>query len=100
MRAIALPLLAMAVIAIHAQARGILMEKQSAAESNEIRWSLPKDAKYKNVKPLIGIMTQPCHDCPGLAHQKALEHAIPTSHAIPLSLHRTILHCCWIRQVD
>jgi hypothetical protein len=28
-------------------------------------WQLPKDATYKNQKPLIGILTQPCHDCPG-----------------------------------
>lgn len=25
-------------------------------------------AKYKNVKPLIGIMTQPCHECPGRSY--------------------------------
>ncbi len=29
-------------------------------------WQLPGGATYKNIKPLIGIMTQPCHDCPGV----------------------------------
>ena len=26
---------------------------------------LPAPTKYKNARPLIGIVTQPCHDCPG-----------------------------------
>lgn len=24
--------------------------------------------KYKNTKPLIGVLTQPCHDCPGKSY--------------------------------
>ena len=43
-------------------------------ESNELlklgaleeTWKLPEGATYKNTKPLIGIMTQPCHDCAGI----------------------------------
>lgn len=36
-------------------------QKQAAAGAN-------KDdgpTQYKNTKPLIGVLTQPCHDCPG-----------------------------------
>ena len=32
------------------------------------RWELPKGATYKNVQPLIGIMTQECLHCPGVVY--------------------------------
>ncbi|GAX73089.1 hypothetical protein CEUSTIGMA_g542.t1 [Chlamydomonas eustigma] len=42
---------------------------QNIEPSTEVeRWELQKDSKYKNVKPLIGIMTQPCHSCPGKSY--------------------------------
>jgi hypothetical protein len=38
----------------------------SASSRNaSIRVGSPPDYGYKNTKPLIGILAQPCSDCPG-----------------------------------
>ena len=31
---------------------------------------------YKNTKPLIGILTQPCHDCPGKVAARCAVQAV------------------------
>eukprot|EP00798_Chlamydomonas_sp_ICE-L_P027707 gene27707-7350_t len=41
------------------------IKKHHADGATALPWSLAENATRQNMKPLIGIMTQPCHDCPG-----------------------------------
>lgn len=41
-------------------------EVQTSGKSVEVQKDVP--VEYKNDKPLIGILTQPCHDCPGKSY--------------------------------
>lgn len=41
-----------------------------------LSYTLPKNATYKNVKPLIGILTQPCTECPGASECTPAFHQV------------------------
>lgn len=59
--ALLLALLGALAVAAHARdmpASGDGAEEQQAAQAQD-------PPAYKNTKPLIGILTQPCHECPG-----------------------------------
>lgn len=69
-------LLALALCAAVANAARISSRAElEAIEAQELKalqsggghktWKLPAGSKYLNERPLIGVMTQPCHDCPG-----------------------------------
>ncbi len=54
------------IVAALALAQGARLGVQKEINSGVSDSYVP--TKYKNTKPLIGVLTQPCHDCPGKSY--------------------------------
>ncbi|GIL92877.1 hypothetical protein Vretimale_14806 [Volvox reticuliferus] len=59
----------LALLALFATVQGARQSSRKEIESPKKIGSVSYEpTKYKNTKPLIGVLTQPCHECPGKSY--------------------------------